>query len=367
MKTALSRTYRLIIDILVTPPNTLIQFLIILVVSLLFILMPQKAPIDWVINTRGFWSNIPQTYVFNQNFVYPPWGLILLLPYYFIHAEGARVLSVLTIGWLTHFRKWPFSLFFAIVLSPYFLRTMAKSNMDILVIIFPILIWEWSKGKKVENIARGISLAMLLLKPQCTLILVTYLLWRNHKEWKKVMLQLGVGALIIVPISLYGSPLLFFQWLNNIVIHPSSQNQFYWSINNISLTAKFGFLIALGIIFLAILTYYLLLKSKIITWKKDHTTGTLLLFSMYLSPYTSQQSFSSGLAFIPSWVGFFIQYLSIGLGILLFRNYDNKPLYSFIVAFLSLLLFSLHNRGRIIKDSLSIEIPFIPPNKPNEN
>ena len=330
--------------VFLTTPDTLIQFLIILVAGLLFIWMPQRYPIDWYLNTRGFWSNFPQTYIDNQNFVYPPWGLILLLPYYFIQAAGARVLSVLTIGWLTHARKWPFSLFFAIILSPYFFRSMVKSNMDILVVVFPILIWEYSHGKRWESIARGISLAMLLLKPQCTFLILVFLLWMDRKEWKKVLTQLGIAALFIVPISLFGSPPLILQWLDNI-IHPSAQNQFWWSINNISLTAKYGFIIALGILVLAVLILLLLFKAGIIPWKIEYTTGLLLLFSMFLSPYTSQQSFSSGLAFIPSWPGFILQYLSIGFGFLVFRNYDNVPLFSLSVAFISLLLFLFIKRG----------------------
>ena len=340
MKPLISRTFVIFTNIFLTTPSTLKQYLIILVVSFLFIWMPQKPPIDWDLNTTGFWSNIPQTYSNNPNIVYPPWGLILLLPYYLIQAAGSRMLSVMTLGWLTHTRKWSLSIFFALVFSPFFFRTMAKSNMDILVIVFPILIWEYSKGKRWENIARGISLALLLLKPQCTILLVIFLLWTNRKEFKKVLVLLGIAALFIVPISLIGTPPLFFQWLNNI-IHPSSQNQYFWSINNISLTAKYGFLIAFGILFVTALILLVSFKARIISWKIDQITFSLLLFSMYLSPYTSQQSFFSGLAFIPSWPGFFLQWLGIGLGIMIFRNYDNIPLLSLFIAFLSLLLFCI--------------------------
>jgi hypothetical protein len=154
MKIQLNRTFATLKEIFFTYPNKLTQYLIILVVALFFIWMPQKPPIDWDLNLHGFWSNIPQTYIINQNFVYPPWGLILLVPYYLISASGTRVLSVIIVGWLTHIRKWPLSLFFAIVLSPYFFWTMAKSNIDILVVVFPILLWEFSKGKKWENISR---------------------------------------------------------------------------------------------------------------------------------------------------------------------------------------------------------------------
>ncbi len=156
MKSTIIRSFELSKKIFLTRPTGWIQFGIVFAVALVFIWMPQREPIDWNLNLMGFWSNIPKTYIDNPNFVYPPWGLILLLPYYLIQAAGARILSVLTIGWLTYKREWPLLLFFAVVLSPYFLVTMAKSNMDILVIVFPVLLWEFSKGRRWEIIGRGI-------------------------------------------------------------------------------------------------------------------------------------------------------------------------------------------------------------------
>jgi hypothetical protein len=343
MNKIIKRTFTLFRTIFLTPPDSLIQILIILLMSLFYIWMPQKLPIDWDLNTKGFWSNIPQTYMINRNFVYPPWGLILMLPYYLIHAVGARVLSAMLIGWLTHLRKWPLSYFFAIVLSPYFLLTMARSDMDILVIVFPVLLWEIAKGKRWESIARGISISILLLKPQCTLLLLIYLLWTNRKEWKKILVQLGIVAGLIVPINFVGSPPLLFQWLANI-LHPSPQNLSYWSINNISLTARFGILISTGILLLAILILALLLKGRVIAWKIDQTISSLLLGSMYLTPYTSQQSLSSGLAFIPSWPGFLLQWFCIGLGAVISVSYNNLNLFSFLIGFLSLGFYAIINR-----------------------
>jgi len=46
----------------------------ILALALAFIAMPQLPPIDWALNTQGFWADIPHTYLSNANFVYPPWG-----------------------------------------------------------------------------------------------------------------------------------------------------------------------------------------------------------------------------------------------------------------------------------------------------
>jgi hypothetical protein len=340
---AFHKTFSLMKQIFTTTHYEWMQFTLILIVSLAFIWMPQGTPSDWDLNIIGFWSNIPQTYLNNQNFVYPPWGLILLLPYYLLHAVGARVFSVLIIGWLTYKREWPLSLFFAIVLSPYFMATMSKSNMDILVILLPILIWEYLTGKRWEIIFRGICLSIMLIKPQCTLFIIFYLIWKNRKEWKKVIVYLAIVALFVIPISFIGSPPLLIQWLNNIT-HPSPQNQYYWSINNISLTAKFNFGIALGILTLIILVLFLLIKAKVISWKNDQTIFSLLLFSMYLLPYTSQQSLSSGLAFIPSWPGLFIQWLGIGLGFVTFGFNKNIALWTFSVSLLSLLFYSFLRR-----------------------
>jgi hypothetical protein len=348
MKNTIKRISALFTDTFLSAPNTSIQFLIILVMGLLFIWIPQKPPIDWDLNTKSFWTNIHQVYLINHNLVYPPWGLILLIPYYLFHAEGTRVLSVILIGWLTHIKKWPFYKFFVIVLSPYFIWTMIKSNMDILVIVFPILIWECSKGKKWESPARGISLSILLLKPQCTFLLLIYLLWMSRKEWKKLLVQLGIAAIIIVPINFLGSPPLFLQWVNNI-IYPSPQNQSYWSINNISLSARFGVLITVGILFFTILILILLTRTRVISWKVDQTISSLLLCSMFLSPYTSQQSLSSGLAFIPSWQAFLLQWIILGSGAIIFISYNNLLLISFFVSLLSVVLFSIRKHDHSLK------------------
>lgn len=324
------------------------QFLIILLVGVIFIWIPQKPLIDWDLYTKGFWSNIPQTYLSNRNFVSPPWGLILLLPYYLIHASGSRVLSVITIGWLAYKREWPFLHFFLVVLSPYFMVTMGKSNMDILVIILPVLLWEYSKGKKLEIIARGISLSVLLLKPQCTFLIAIFLLWTNRKEWKKGLAQLAIVALLVIPISLIGSPPLIFQWLNNIM-HPSPQNQLFWSINNISLSAKFGFWIALEILFLTILILFLLVKARIISWTNDQTLASLILLSIFLLPYASQQSLSSGLAFIPSLPGFFVQWLVVRLAFMTIFYINNLSLITLSISLLSLIFYSFLKRRKELK------------------
>ncbi len=316
----------------------LLQFSIILLVALLFIRLPQNLLNDWDLNTNNYWTDIPNTYLNNPNLVYPPWGLILLFPYYLLHTEGARALSVITIGWLAYNRKWSIAVFFLVVLSPYFLVTMTQSNMDILVIVLPILVWKYSQGKKWETIARGLSLSVLLLKPQCTILLILYLLWTNRAKWKKELIEIGIVGLIIIPISLFGTPPLVLQWLNNIT-HPSPQNQFYWSVNNVSLSARYSFWIALGTLVLILSILFLIKKRGMITWKLDQTISSLLLGSMFLLPYTSQQSLSAGLAFIPSWPGYIQQLLVLGVSLVLPSFHDNISFWTLLMAFFSLVFF----------------------------
>ena len=302
---------------------TWVHFLVILIVSLAFIAIPQRLPIDWDLITKGFWSDIPRTYLNGNNFVYPPWGLILLLPYYLVQAAGARVLSVVTVGLLAYKRKWPFFYFFIIVLSPYFMMTMTKSNMDVLTMVLSVLLWEISTGKPWGPVGRGLSLSIMLLKPQGTFLLILFLLWKSRKEWRQLLASLAFASLIIIPISLMGSPPLVLQWLNNIN-HPSPQYQFYWLINNISLTAKFGFWVALGILGLLLVLAFSLVRAGKIPWSDDLTISSLLQCSMYLSPYASQQSFSSALAFIPSWPAFLSQWLVFIFGVLMFGVIDSS-------------------------------------------
>jgi len=102
-----------------SPVTTRQQKAIIVLVAILFIWMPQLAPIDWNLNTQGFWSNFPDMYD-APDIVYPPWGLILMLPYWLMGAAGSRILSVITIGWLVTRQNWSLLKFFAIVLSPFF-------------------------------------------------------------------------------------------------------------------------------------------------------------------------------------------------------------------------------------------------------
>jgi hypothetical protein len=313
------------------------QKLVIVLIAILFLFMPQRYPIDWDLNTVGFWSDIPNTYK-NPDFVYPPWGLILMLPYKLIQPEGARFFSVLVIGGLILHEKWSLSKFFMLVFSPYFLVTMSKSAMDILVLVLPILLWEKAAGTRWQTIAWGLAISISLLKPQAAIFIWLYYFWRCRQNWKEFIIPLGIVALFLIPISLIGSPPLIFQWIDNLTT-PSLTNSSYWSMNNFSLTRIFHWWGAITILLICALVFILLAKNKKITWTRNQSISAMFFLSMFLSPYTSSQSISSPLAFIPSWGSYLFQILCI-----LLANYttiflDNLPIWILLLSITSLLLY----------------------------
>lgn len=261
-------------------------------VAILYIWMPQSYPIDWYLNTHGFWSDIPHTYLSNRNFVYPPWGLILLVPYYLIQAYGARVLSVMTIGLLAYKRAWPFKNFFMVVLGPYFLVTMNKSAMDILAIVLPLVLWEYLENKKFGAVGRGLAIAVMLLKPQCTALLILYLVLKNFKKWKETIQIALVAGLLVIPINFIGDPPLISQWMDNI-LNPSPQNRSYWGVNNFSLTARYGFWEALLIVGLAVLFFAWAIRMKKIAWWRHDHFGTSFVIYVFASLHEPAKSVGS--------------------------------------------------------------------------
>ncbi|MEK6222864.1 MAG: hypothetical protein N2D54_11515, partial [Chloroflexota bacterium] len=197
--------------------------------------MPQHPPMDWALYTNGLWSNGLDLYQ-DPSRINPPWGLILLLPYYWMGASGSRFFSVLVIGWLCRNRKWSLSHFLAITFNMYFIITMTKSNMDILVLVFPILLWETVRNTRWQSLGFGLSIPIFLLKPQGAIFVLMYLFWQERAHWRGLISPLFIAGLILLPISLVGSPPLFIQWIENIQ-NPSTTNIFYWGTNNISITA----------------------------------------------------------------------------------------------------------------------------------
>lgn len=294
-----------VIMLFTTPIASRQQIGVILFLALLYIFLPQKPPIDWDLYNNNFWSGGIHAYN-NQTIVSPPWAFILMMPYYLMRAEGARMFSVLVIGWLSYRRRWSLSNFLAITLSPFFLVTLSKSNMDILVMVFPILLWESVERTRWQVAGRGVALSFLLLKPQGTILIWLYLFWTCRNELRGLIKPLLIVALIVIPISVIGSPPLLLQWLNNLV-NPAPQNVFYWSINNLSFSTYYSPFISLSVLLVSFFTLWGIMKWKRKRWCREHTIASLLLASMFLSPYASQQSFSSALAFIPSWASFFTQ------------------------------------------------------------
>lgn len=321
-------------DLFTTPIVTRQQFGVVLFLAFLYLFLPQRPPIDWDLYNENFWSAGLYTY-HNQTIVSPPWAFILMMPYYLMRAEGARAFSVLVIGWLSYRRSWSLSKFFAIILSPFFLVTMSKSNMDILVLVFPILLWEAVQGTRWQTPGRGIALSLLLLKPQGALLIWLYLMWNSRDDWRGLVKPLMIVALLTIPISLIGSPPLIMQWINNLV-KPHPQNTFFWSINNMSFSSYFSLTAAVILLLVSFSILFAFMKWKMKRWYREHTIASLLLVSMFLSPYASQQSFSSALAFIPSWASFFTQFIVVSVSFKIFDYWDYIPPLMLMIGVISL-------------------------------
>jgi hypothetical protein len=102
-----------------------------------------------------------------------------------------------------------------------------------------------------------------------------------------------------MPISLIGSPPLAIQWLENIA-NPDPNNVSWW-INNISLHEFVPYWGSILILLICAGILWGIFRWRQKRWTRDHTYASLFLGSMFLSPYASQQSFSSPMAFVPSW------------------------------------------------------------------
>lgn len=334
LATRLHSFFRQFRELFTTPIASRQQWGVILFLATLYIFIPQSPPVDWDLNTQNFWAAGLNVYS-NPSAVYPPWGLILMVPYYLMRAEGARVFSVLVIGWLSYQRSWSLSKFLAIVLSPFFLVTMSKSNMDILALVLPILLWETAQGTRWQTVGRGLALSILLLKPQGAMLIWLYLLWTSRGDWRELLKPLLIVALLVIPISVIGSPPLFLGWINNLV-HATPQNEYWWSVNNISLSRDLSPATAVIMLLFSFSALFGLMKWMRRRWSREHTLASLLLASMFLSPYTSQQSFSSALAFIPSWASFFTQSMVLIVSFRFFDYWDYIPLLILLIGLSSL-------------------------------
>jgi len=324
-------------NIFCSPVENWSQYIIILIVALAFIFMPQHKPVDWNLNTDGYWSAFPNSYS-DPTKVFPPWGLILTLPYYWIRAEGTRVLSVLVIGLLVVKRRWNLLQFFTVIFSPFFLATLAKSNLDIFVFVLPILIWEITDNTLWQSPGWGLAMSLSLIKPQGMFFIWVYWLWNYRKRWKEMLIPFGIVLLVTVPISLVGSPPLFLQWISNL-LNPNTENEYWWTVNNLSLTSNLGLLPGLMTLFLATL---IVISGKVVGWIKwstDHLYASLLFLSFFLLPYASQQSASSAFAFVPSVPALAIQWVGIIIGLRIFDYNNHVPLFILIFGITSIFFF----------------------------
>lgn len=294
-----------------TPIASPQQWYIVLLVAIAFIFAPQFNYNDWERNTEGLFRGL---HVYdNPNAVYPPWSIVLLWPYYFLTAAGSRIASVLAVGWLTARCRWSLVQFLAIVLSPFFIWTMLLSNMDLLVLLLPVVMWEAVRGTRWQMIGQGISLALLLIKPQGSFLLIAHWMWSNRHTWKQLLMPVAFVTLLVISTSVIGHPPLLIQWIDNLQ-HPSTDNQAFWQSNNISITKSLGLLPAVAVLSSAGVGLLVLMRSQDKSWTKNHTYASLLLAAMLLSPYTSNQSVIAALSFVPSVPGVIIQYVIVFAG-----------------------------------------------------
>lgn len=293
--------------LLTTPVDSPYHWGVIIVVALTFVLIPQlPPPNDWERNTAGLVHGL-NAYL-DPGFVYPPWGLLLLWPYRLLTAPGSRIASVLVVGWLAAQQRWTLLQFGAIVASPFFLWTMVMSNVDVLALLFPIVLWQSSLGQSWQWLGWSISMLALLIKPQGGGLILLYLVWKHRDQAKRLLVPLVTVAVIVVPTSLVGSPPLILQWLDNIFINPSSENLGFWSINNLSLTDHVGLLPGAAIAAASVGGVYALMRLRRRLWTQNHAYSSILLLSMLLAPYSSNQGMIVPLALVPSWWSVAMQY-----------------------------------------------------------
>lgn len=288
------------------------QWIIIVVVALLFVFIPQVGNNDWQRNA----SQIPLGLGIYSDpaYVYPPWALLLLYPHFALGAAGTRVASVLIIGLLAHIRNWSLGQFLSVVLAPLFLWTMVLSSADVLILMGAILLWGWNG--RWQALPRGLALALLLLKPQVTFLLVLYWLWTLLRQPRALLGVLLATLVITLPISLLGTPPLLLQWIGNL-LHPTVENADLWLLNNLSLTVRYGLPFALVVVVVAFGALYLWLRQRGKIWTQDASVSAALTAAMLTAPYASNQSAIVPLALHPSWRITALQYLLVFAAVLL--------------------------------------------------
>lgn len=297
------------------------------------ILIPQMPRSDWLLNTKDLSDNL--NIYDNPDFVYPPWSLVYLWVYRGMTAAGARIASVLVIAWLVISRRWSLKTFLVLMVNLFFLFTLMFSNMDILVLILPILLWETVEDWEYDWIGRGVAMSIMVIKPQGAILILPYLAWRARKRWRRLIPAGILTALVTIPISFVGKPILLLQWLDNIQ-NPSPQNTGFWAVNNMSLSGRVGIIQALLIVIIVFGLFYWLRRWLNKSWTHNHNLVTLMVVSFLLSPYASLQSLIGGFAFAPSALTTVLQYV-ITFGTSHFDIYITfLPAWIILMTFLSL-------------------------------
>lgn len=271
-------------------------YMLVALAAVAVLLIPLDRVHDYWLNTKDLPAGL--AIYDNPDYVYPPWALIFLQPYRFMTVHGARIAIVLTVAAFMAYRGWRVRDFWAVMLNYFFFFGMRFTNIDVLVFVLMILVWEASSTWRYPWLWRGLTLPIFGLKPQGSVLVVLYLFWRERRNVGQLLRAIAFAAALTIPISLLGSPPLLLQWLDNIS-NPSPQNQVFWGLNNVSITAAYGLPLALIIVLGAFGASYWLLK-RANRWTRTHTLASLLMVSMMLSPYTSGQSVIGALALVPS-------------------------------------------------------------------
>ena len=97
---------------------------------------------------------------------------------------------------------------------------MLFSNVDVFVIVLPILLWELAASLKAAPadesrtemralpvVLQFAALLLLSIKPQCGILIGLYLLWDSRHSWRALIGPLLASALVIATMSLIGAPL----------------------------------------------------------------------------------------------------------------------------------------------------------------
>jgi hypothetical protein len=288
------------------PIQTPLQWGIVAAFMLCYALLTTLPNDDWHRNA----ADLPNGLLVYDNpaYVYPPWALILLYPYYLLTASGARAAAVLMVAWFMRQRGYSLGKFCAIIISPLFIWTMILSSADTLILLLPVLLW--NAKTRWSGAARALALALLLLKPQVTFLLVLYLLWTLRRQPRPLLITLAILLLITLPISLLGSPPLLLQWVDNI-LHPMDVNLDHWVYNNLSLTYRYGLPFAVAVVVLSLGGLYWLMRRRGYRWTNDHIYAALLVASMLLAPYASNQSAIVPLTLLPSGLVTGLQFVGV--------------------------------------------------------